>query len=202
MLPAHLRHGLQLQLGRWSVHWLRAAERPLSVWLPDLSEPATLETAPNAYQLHGVDAGILLASRSFEHVYDFGANPHADFAIRYGDPVTPFRHDTSELTMQALVRVPTSAPSGGGAGQIAFVVSLRDTTTGEGVTFVAKIWDSRPASGGALDAMGDRANNVTTVRTSLAAGARYATVSPFSNVTRHEQPWSSLDFFRVHFSGA
>lgn len=168
----------------------------------DLTVAPTLENAPNAYQLQGLDAGILINSRTFDHVFDWGAGPHVDYGVVYGNPETPFRHDDGELTLQAQVKVPASIPTGGGAGKISFVATLRDTTSGEGVEIVAKLWDSRSYDGAAFENVGARVNGVTTVSTALLPGGRYATVSPFSSTMRSATTWGTSDFFRVHFSGA
>ncbi|MFO0671053.1 MAG: hypothetical protein U0235_15735 [Polyangiaceae bacterium] len=167
----------------------------------DVTGAPSLTTAQPAYQLYGTEAGILINTRTFDHLADLGSPPSAELRVAYGNPETPFRHETSELTLQSLVRVPSSIPSNGGAGQISFVFLLRDTKSGEGIEFVAKVMDSR-SDDGVHEAIGDRVNGVTTVRTSLISGGRYATVSPFSNQTRYASSWGSLDFFRVHVSGA
>lgn len=170
----------------------------------DLTVPPTTDNAPNVYQLQGTEAGILINTKTFMHDYDWGEGPRADVGVVYGNPTSPFVHDGGELTLQSQVRVPTSFPTNGGAGRISFVISLRDRTSGESIRYQVKIWDSRSAAleSSSLESMGDRKDNVTTFRSALLAGTRFVTMSPFSRALRYEETYGSLDFVRVHVSGA
>lgn len=174
---------------------------PVGLWQFGYTD-STPAIGANAFQLRGTSAGVMINTWSFDHgVPVVGGGPNVVLAINYARPQTPFVHASSELTLQAVVRLPWATSWKGGVGQLSFFFYLRDRTTGQSFAYVAGIWDSRAAGDGNGTEFVGHDTQVSFVSSPLRAGTRFTTVSPFSHSFRNTATWTTDDFFRVHVSG-
>ncbi len=157
------------------------------------------EIGASAFQLQGKSAGMLINTWSFDHSHSIvGGGPNAVYAITYSKPETPFRNPTSELTLQAFIKLPWATSWKGGIGQLSFFFYLRDRTTSHTFAYVLGIWDSRaPGVGNGVEFVGHD-TQVSFVSSPLKPGTLYATLSPYSQAMRNTVTWETPDFFRAH----
>jgi len=171
----------------------------------------------SAYQLQCRSAGFLINTYSFDHASGEIECPAdypdcvggAQVAIQreFGNEGTEvFRTATSELTMQALVRLPfVHWDENPAVAQMYFAAYLRDRTTGTLLAWLAQFYDSRPFGQGNGEAfIAD--DGMTTFASApladvLADGQRnpFLTRSPYSQPMANQYRWGDEErFFRAH----
>lgn len=171
----------------------------------------------SAYQLACRSAGFLINSFSFAHgsgdvecppdYPDCSGGPQVAIQREFGNEGTEiFRTASSELTMQALVRLPfvhwDDKPA---VAQQYFVAYLRDRTTGTLLAWVAQFYDSRPYGQGNGEAFiaddGITTFASTPLSDTLASGKRnpFLSQSPYSWSIANQYHWAGEErFFRAH----
>ncbi|MDC0711045.1 hypothetical protein POL68_21415 [Stigmatella sp. ncwal1] len=160
-------------------------------------------TGSNAFQAYCYNIGSMINTWGFPHTVPVtGGGPHSVYEVRYSNPVTPWRTASSELTLQANIKIPWVATWSGGIGQLSFIFYLRDTVSNKLFAYVMGVFDTRPFG----DGNGTEAVSSDTftpfVSVPFTSNLQYATVSPFSATMRNVYPWSTGDFFRIHVSAS
>jgi hypothetical protein len=160
-------------------------------------------TGSSAFQAYCYDVGSMINTWWFPHTAHIeGGGPHSVYEVRYSYPTTPWRTATSELTLQANIKLPWVATWNGGVGQLSFIAYLRDRWSGRQLAYVMQIFDSRPFGQDNGFQFVSNDSQVPFVSVPFMGNITYATVSPFSNTMRNISPWSTGDFFRMHISAA
>jgi hypothetical protein len=171
----------------------------------------------SVYQLACRSAGFLINTFSFAHgsgdiecppdAPDCIGGPQVAIQREFGDQGTEvFRTESSELTMQALVRLPfVHWDDNRAVAQQYFGAYLRDRTTGTLLAWLAGFYDSRPYGLGNGEAfIAD--DGITTfvsapLSDTLASGQRnpFLSKSPYSWPMATQYQWGNEErFFRAH----
>jgi len=171
----------------------------------------------SVFQLACRSVGFLINSFSFAHgsgdiecppdTPDCIGGPQVAIQREFGNEGTEvFRTGSSELMMQALVRLPfVHWDDNPAVAQQYFAAYLRDRTTGTLLAWVAQFYDSRPYGQGNGEAFiaddGITTFASTPLSDTLASGQRnpFLTKSPYSWPIANQYQWGNEErFFRAH----
>jgi hypothetical protein len=164
----------------------------------------------SAFQLWCRSAGFLINTRQFSHTVPLQLEgPSVSVARDLVPAPAVFTNGTSELTIDAYVRVPlvefAAPPIVEGTVQVSFVYYARDVTTGTTFAHVITLFDNRSpgvngTGGEAVSADAYTAFVVSPLSPTLYDGTptQYASASPYSDRMHFNAPWAGSSFFRVH----
>jgi len=155
----------------------------------------------NAYQMQGTQTGIMLNSWSFPEKIVIGGGQHAVWSYLWNpqsnDTPKPWKYlDGSELTVQALIKIPHAAYWNGGVGQVSFVIygqDISDKNNPKLLAYLINIYDNRGSY------QYNIGNDGSPFVSTPIENNPVVSQSQFSHGFQ-SQPWSQYKFFRAHIS--
>jgi|GEM_PF-5451550 len=153
----------------------------------------------NSYQMQGANTGIYLDSRTFPKLNVVGGGPHAVWSYLWSNRPMPWLYPDRDLTLQARVTMPIMEASGGGVGQLSFVIYLQDVSNLANPKWLAVLVNLVNAPGGNYTEQVMHDHQVAFASSPLRAGQAYLTKSPYSQ-SQTSVSWSGVKLFRAHIS--
>jgi hypothetical protein len=165
----------------------------------------------SAFQLSCFDSGSYINTWTFPHVNMAGGGAHSVYGYSFDEAHLPAIYDANpgtDFSLQTSAEIPwfysvtdPEAPAGiVPIGQVVVFAYLRDRRSHKDFALLLAIFDSQTAATGATYQPFVAHDTATPfVSTPIAAGSKYATLSPYS-ATFTGKTWSGLRFFRMHIT--
>jgi len=164
----------------------------------------------SAVQVYCANAGFMINTYQFSHAVPVtGGGPNVAYDVEFRPTKPVFNHPgSSELTLQAYIKLPWFLDVGGGIGQVVFYVTWIDTSENLKFFQLMQVFDTRPwGSGNGSEFVAyDPASLIGYASSPLknydkyGSAVQFITKSPYSQTMQNDTTWSSSKFFRVHVS--
>ena len=153
------------------------------------------------YQLNGTSGGMLMNSWFTTYQTIIGGGQNTAYDYKFSNPSTPWRTSTSQLWVQADLKIPWFAHwdnnNNGNkpVGQLSYHVYLKDTTINQALCIIVNAFDNRATTPSKyVDT-----DTFTYFASTRFGGTRYSTPNTYSASWRNTT-WSSYSFYRAQIT--